>query len=459
MNRVAILGGGPAGYVGAIRARQLGAEVTLVEMDALGGTCLNRGCVPSKVFLRCAEAARMARQLDQFGVEAEFKAINWPQVIRRKTQVVGQLVKGVEYLMKQNGIKVVRGKGRLAEPHVIAVETEGKEETVTADRVVLATGSVPARLPLPGLDLPGVLTSDEMLDIDHIPQSLAIIGGGVIGVEFAEVFSAMGSKVTIIEMLPRIIPLEDEEMSAELARAFRRRKIDVFADARVSAVAERDGKHVVQFAQGGEEREVEAELVLSAVGRGPATEGLGFAEAGLEMERRTIKVNGRMETNVAGVYACGDAIGGVLLAHVGSAEGKVAVANATGGEAEMDYSAIPSAIYTHPEVGSTGLTEAQAREQGLDVKVGKFYFRAAAKAVADGEREGLAKIVADGATGKIIGGHIIGPHATDLIHEVVLALKTGATAHTLGEMIHAHPTFSEPIMEASEDVLGRAIHK
>lgn len=459
MTHVAILGGGPAGYVGAIRARQLGAEVTLVEMDALGGTCLNRGCIPSKALLKTAEVARTVQDSSQFGVDCQFQGFNWGQAIRRKNRVVAQVVKGVEYLMDQNGIRVVRGKGRLADPLTIVVDTEGGEETVRADRVLLCPGSIPAPLPVPGGDAPGVLTSDEILDLDRIPESLVVIGAGYVGVEFADIFSAVGSKVTIIEFLPRIVPGEDEEVSAELARSFRRRKIDMFTGARVSGMSERNGKRLVAFTQEGQEREVEAEVVLSAVGRWANTEGIGLSEAGLEMNGRFIKVNGRMATNVPQVYACGDAIGGYLLAHVAFAEGKVAAQNALGRESEMDYTAIPSAVYTHPEIGSTGLTEAQAGERGIDVKVGRFFFRAAGKAVAEAEREGMAKVVVNAATGQVIGGQIVGPHATDLIHEVVLAVRLGATAEQVGEMVHAHPTLAEPIMEAAEDALGRAIHK
>jgi len=459
MTHVAILGGGPAGYVGAIRARQLGAEVTLVEMDSLGGTCLNRGCIPSKALLKTAEVARTVQDSSQFGVDCQFEGFNWGQAIRRKNRVVAQVVKGVEYLMDQNGIRVVRGKGRLADPLTIVVDTESGEETVRADRVLLCPGSIPAPLPVPGSDAPGVLTSDEILDLDRIPESLVVIGAGYVGVEFADIFSAVGSKVTIIEFLPRIVPGEDEEVSAELARSFRRRKIDMFTGARVSGMSERNGKRLVAFTQEGQEREVEAEVVLSAVGRWANTEGIGLSEAGIEMNGRFIKVNGRMETNVPQVYACGDAIGGYLLAHVAFAEGKVAAQNALGREREMDYTAIPSAVYTHPEIGSTGLTEAQAGERGIDVKVGRFFFRGAGKAVAEAEREGMAKVVVNAATGQVIGGQIVGPHATDLIHEVVLAVRLGATAEQVGEMVHAHPTLAEPIMEAAEDALGRAIHK
>jgi len=459
LSHIVILGGGPAGYVAAIRAKQLGADVTLAEMDALGGTCTNRGCIPSKAMLRCAEVAREAHEMDQYGVEVEFKSVNWQKVLQRKDQVVSQVRKGVEFLMKEHGISVIQGKGRLVEPHAVEIETDGKTETVEGNSVLLAVGSVPARLPLPGFDLPGVLSSDQILNIQQIPESIAIIGAGPIGVEFADVFNSMGSKVTIIELLPRLVPLEDEEISAELARSFRRRRIEVFASAKVSGVVERDGRPVVQFQHEGKPRGVAAEVVLSAVGRWPNTEGIGLPEAGIEMNRRAIKANARMETNVPDVYAAGDAIGGILLAHVAFQEGRVAVANALGQGMEMDYRAIPSVTYTHPEIGSTGLSEAQANERGMDTKVGRFYFRAAGRAVAEGHREGMAKIVVDAATGKVIGGHVIGPRATDLIHEVVFAIHTGATAKQLGEMVHGHPTLSEPVKEATEDALGVAIHK
>jgi len=341
----------------------------------------------------------------------------------------------------------------------ISVDTGGKEEVVRADKILLATGSSPALLPLPGLQPPDVLTSTETLEIPAVPQSLAIIGGGVISCEFADVFSAMGSKVTIIEMLPRIVPLEDEEISAELMRVFRRRRIEVFVDARVTGAIQRDGKRVVQFLHQDQEKEVEAEAVLCAVGRRLNTEGLGLEEAGVSLDRRRIVVNEKLETSVPGVYAVGDCIGGYLLAHVASAEGKVAVGNALGAQQEMDYTAVPSAVYTHPEIGSVGLTEAQAVARGFEVKVGRFPFRAAGRALAEGVREGLVKLVAEAATGKLLGGHILGHHATDIIHEVVLAIQTGQTAHTVGEMIHAHPSLAEPIMEAAEDVFGQAIHK
>jgi len=456
---LAILGAGPGGYVAAVRARQLGADVTLVEMDKLGGVCLNCGCIPSKALLRSADLTRAAQELADFGVQASFQGVDWLAVQRRKERVVSQLVKGVEFLMKSNGVRVVTGRGRLVDAHTLSVDTGGKEEVVAADKLVIATGSSPAVLPLPGLQPPDVLTSTDLLAIERIPDSLAIIGGGVISSEFADLFNAMGTKVTVLEMLPRLVPLEDEEISAELLRIFKRRKIECFVDARVTGAVARDGKRAVQFQHEGKEKEVEAEAVLSAVGRTPNVAGLGLEEVGVELERRHIKVNARMETNVPGVYAIGDCIGGYLLAHVASAEGKVAVANALGGDAEMAYHAIPSAVFTHPEIGSTGMTEAQAKERGFDVKVGRFPFRASGRALAEGVRDGFVKLVADAATGKLLGGHIIGHHATDIVHEVVLAVHSGQTAEYVGEVIHGHPTLAEPIMEAAEDISGRAIHK
>ena len=459
MPHIAIIGGGPAGYVGAIRARQLGADVTLVEMDAIGGTCLNRGCIPSKALLRSAELIQLASRLGEFGVEAELKGVDWTRMVQRKNQVVSQGVKGVEYLMRQNGVRVVEGRGRLVELKTVAVDTGGREETIAADIVLVATGSISAGLPLPGMDGPGVVTSKEMLSLEQIPDSLVIIGAGYVGMEFADVFNAVGSKVTVIEMMPHILPIEDEEIVAELARAFRRRRIETHVNARVDEVLVRDGKQVVRFTKDEKEHEASADLVLCAVGRWPNAENIGLEDAGIEMDGRAVKVDARMEANVSGVYAAGDVIGGIMLAHVASAEAKVAVGNALGQQAQMDYGAIPSAVYTHPEIASTGLTEASAREQGIDVMVGKFFFRAAGKAQAEGFREGLVKLVVDAESGKVIGGQICGPHATDLIHEVVLAVHLGATAEQVGGMVHAHPTLSEPIMEAAEDALGRAIHK
>ena len=452
-----ILGGGPGGYVAAVRAAQLGARVALVESRELGGTCLNRGCIPTKAILHAAELADQIREADQFGLRAGLVGIDFPKVMAHKERVVSQLRKGVEFLMQHNKIQVFRGVGNFRDAQTISVNNG--EDSLRTKKTLIATGSVPARIPLPGAEGEGVITSDEALLLDRVPASLAIIGGGAIGIEFAQIFSAFGAKVTLVEMLDHILPLEDAEIVAELARVLRRKKIDVYAPAKVAEIRHGpDGKTIV-FTAGGSTKEVTAELVLLAVGRWPNLEGLQIQRAGVELERRAVKVNPKMETNVPGNYACGDVIGGLLLAHVASAEGKVAVANALGGEARMSYEAIPTCVYSFPEVASVGLNEEQAKQSGREVKVGRFFFRASGKALAMGERTGLAKIVADARTNVVVGGQIVGPHATDLIAEVTLAVARRVTAGELGEVVHAHPTLGEPIMEAAEDVLGRAIHK
>lgn len=459
MTHVVVLGGGPAGYVAAVRGRQLGAEVTLVEMDRLGGVCLHRGCIPSKVLLRSAELARLAPGLDEFGVRADYRGFDWPQALRRKERIVAQLAQAIEQLLARRGVTVIQGRGRLLEPRVVEVETHRGVEILRADRVLVCPGSSPAPLPVPGGDAAGLLTSDELLAREEPPESIIIIGGGYIGAEFADLLNALGVRVTVIEMLPRLLPQADEEVSAEVARAFRRRRIEASAGAKVTGIAPGEGGWTVHFRQGEKERTAQAAAVLVAVGRTPNTRGLGLEEAGIALERGRVVVNERLETSAEGVYACGDVLGRIMLAHVASAEGKVAVANALGADLHMDYRAIPSAIFTHPEVGSVGLTEEQARADGREVKVGRFSFRGVGKALAEGERDGLVKIVSDARTGEVLGGHIVGLHATEMVHELALAIHLRARAEDIAELVHAHPSLSEPIMEAAEDVLGRAIHK
>jgi dihydrolipoamide dehydrogenase len=452
---LAIVGGGPGGYVAAVKAAQLGARVALVESRELGGTCLNRGCIPSKVLLQAAELAEQIRQAGQIGLQAELTGIDLPKVMAYKERVVSQLRKGVEFLMKQNKIEVFAGVGSFQDAETISVNNG--EHILRSKRTLVATGSAPARIPLPGGE--ATITSDEALFLEKMPASAVIIGGGSIGIEFAQIFSAFGAKVAVIEVLDHILPLEEEEIVAELARVLKRRKIEIHTPAKVEEIRPgAEGKTVV-FTEAGARKEVGAELVLMAVGRRPELRGLEIEKVGIELERGAVKVNARMETNVPGLYACGDVIGGLLLAHVASAEGKVAVTNALGGEAKMSYEAMPVCVYGFPEVASVGLSEEKAKEQGREVKVGRFFFRASGKALAMGERNGLVKIVADARTKVIVGGQIVGPHATDLIAEVVLAVARGMTAEELGEVVHGHPTLSEPIAEAAEDVLGRAIHK
>lgn len=454
-----VLGGGPGGYVAAVRAAQLGGKVALVEMDELGGTCLNRGCIPTKALLHCAALCEAARGGTSAGLAIGEFETSLPEMQRRCGQVVAQLRKGVEHLMEANGVEVVRGRGRLAEAGAIAVETDSGATSVACRNILLATGSTPSRIPVPGTDGPGILDSDRALALTEPPESMAIIGGGAIGLEFGYLFAVLGTQVTIIEMLDQILPNEDPEIVEVVARAFRRRKIKVHAPARVEEVRAGNGAHTVVFSARDKQQELQVEQVLVAVGRTPRTEDLGLEELGVEMQGRAVKVNERMETSVPGVYACGDLTGGWLLAHVAFVEGEVVAENAMGGDRGMDYRAVPSCVYTNPEVASVGLSEAQAAEQGREVKVGRFFFRGCGKALALGERDGLVKVVADARTREILGTQMVGPHVTDLISEAVLAVQHRLTADQIAVTIHPHPTLSEAFWEAARDAFGCALHK
>lgn len=455
---LAIIGGGPGGYVAALRAANMGAKVALVEYDEVGGTCLNRGCIPSKALLHSAEIYDEVRTAAEFGIITEAPKADLPAMVKRMDSVVAQLRKGVELLLKGRGVRLIKAKGSLAGPNKIVARSEAGEETIAARKIILATGSVPARPPIPGADRE-VITSNEILWLKEVPGSMVVIGAGAIGLEFSYLFSTLGTKVTIIEMLPRILPTEDEEVTTELGRAFRRKGVDIYTGARVNEICSANGRKQVKYTYQEKEAVAEADVVLMATGRVPYTEQLGLESLGMEMNRRFIKANARLETSVPGVYAIGDVIGGLQLAHKASAEGRVAVENALGHEAEMDYRAVPACVYTHPETASVGINEAQAAESGLKVKVGRFPFRALGKAVAIGERTGFVKLVADAESGKLLGAQMIGPHVTDLIAETALAVQMGLSAKQVAETIHAHPTLAEPVQEAAEDILGLAVHK
>jgi len=456
--QVTVIGGGPGGYVAAARAAQLGATVALVEGRELGGTCLNRGCIPTKALLRSVEVYRLARAGKEYGVTAETVSFDWLKAQARKGRVVKQLRAGVEGIMANRGVQVVAGWGRLASPTLVEVETAKGTIAIDTGKVIIATGSVPARVPIPGTEGAGIITSDEALELDHVPASLVVIGGGAIGLEFAFLFNALGAQVTVVEMLPHVLPAEDDEIADELTRALKKQGVSIFSPAQVKGIADGpQGKQVTIAAAAGE-KTLDCEYVLMAVGRTPNLERLGADALGLARERRALAVNERMETNLPGVYAVGDAIGGMLLAHVASAEGKVAAANALGGKHAMRYRAVPACLYTTPEVASVGVSESEATARGVACRVARTNFRAIGKAVAMGERDGLAKIVAEQETGRVLGAQIIGPHATDLVAEAALAIETGVTAGQLAETIHAHPTLSESLLEAAEGVLGLAIH-
>lgn len=456
---VAIIGGGPGGYVAAIRAAQLGGRVVLIEKEYVGGTCLNRGCIPSKALLDAASRYQALKHASDYGLSAGSVSFDYAQVQARKNRVVLQLRSGVEGLIKGNGITYLHGFGRLIDPRRIEVRlNDGTSEEVVARSVVLATGSVESRPPIPGLDLPGVFGSDEALDLNEIPQSVIIIGGGAIGVEFATLFSAFGSQVSVVEMLPTLVPAEDPDLGRELARQFQRRNIQVFTETRLEQIAQAPGGGLdVTISSATGPRTLHAEKVMVAIGRVPNTQGLGLDRIGVELAGRMVKVDSRLRTTVAGVYAIGDLVGG-RYAHVASAQGEVAVENALGHDSEMDYRAIPSVTFSTPQVASVGLTEEQARARGEAIKVGRFPFLASSKAVVVGETAGFVKVVADAKYGQVLGVHMVGPDVTDLIAEPTLSVMMEATIEDIAHAIHAHPTLPEAFKEATLAVDLRAIH-
>jgi len=464
---VVIIGAGPGGYVAAIRAAQLGGKVVLVEGRELGGTCLNRGCIPTKTLVEAMSVLRTIRKAREFGIECAEPSAQFGRIMNRVQRVVKQLRSGVEYLMKKNGIRVVQGWARLVNEHVVEIEkTDGSTEQLTARNIIIASGSCPSVIPIPGADSRGVLNSDTILELTELPHSLLIVGGGAVGVEFAQVFATFGTRVTIIEMMPRILPLGDPEISEELARVFKRERINIETDAQVTSISDSAEGKVVTYAANsddtphgaGKEKTASAEYVLMAVGRAPNLQRLGVEALPLKMERGRILVNDHCQTSIPSIYAIGDAIRGVGLAHWASAEGIVAAENAMGLASSMAERPIPSCVYTDPEIASVGLTEAAAVEQGREVKVGKFSLRVLGRSVAAGVREGFVKIIADAEYERILGIHIIGERATDLIGEATLALQLGVTLPELAETIHPHPTFSEAFAEAAHAARGVAIH-
>ena len=457
---VVVVGSGPGGYVAAIRAAQLGQKVAVVEADRPGGICLNWGCIPTKALLRNAEVLQLFRRAAEFGVTVENLRADYAVAHGRSRQVSERMSKGVEFLFRKNKITLVPGRGEFVGPGAVRVTAgDGSTRTLEGRAVILATGAAPKSLPGVAIDGTRVISSDEALRLDRLPPSVIVIGAGAVGVEFADVFAAYGVEVTVVEALPRLLPIEDEEISKLLARSFAKRKIEVRAGVKVQAV--RPGKDgvAVEIEHEGQAARLEAAVVLMAVGRGAKTEGLGLERLEVAMERGFVKVSPRMETSVPGVYAIGDVAGPPLLAHKASAEGVLVAEVIAGHPAQpINYPAIPGCTYCHPQVASVGLTEAQARADGRQVKVGKYMFLANGKAQALGEPEGLVKVVAAADTGEILGAHILGAEATELIAEFTLGKTLEATVEEVGHTIHAHPTMAEAVMEAALDAMGQAIH-
>ena len=466
MNHLAILGAGPGGYVAAIRAAQLGARVTVIENQALGGVCLNWGCIPSKALLSVVELGDKAKKAKDFGIQLGGPVTYDPAVmVARKNKVVSTLVKGIATLFKTWNIEHVEGTGELLDARTIRVaKPDGAETRVVADGVIIATGSSWPNLPLFPIDGTQIITSKQALDLSRIPVSLLIVGGGVEGCEFASLYSGLGTQVTLVELVPRLLPLEDEEISQMMERELKKRGVDIRTGVTVDQIVRQPDLVTAHLRDG---LSLNVEQVLVSVGRGFNSRGIGLEKAGVQVGTcGEIVVNERMETNVPGVYAIGDVVGKAMLAHVASAQGKVAVENFMGRPRTIDYDVIPTGIFTLPEIGRVGLTEQQARDRcvaaGKDpqqsVKVGRFRYGGLGKAQATGDIQGLLKVVADAESDRILGVHILGAHAADLVHEAALAMHLGATVSRVAEMIHAHPTLAEGLMEAMEDVHGHAIH-
>ena len=464
---IAILGAGPGGYVAAIRAAQLGARVTVVEQQALGGVCLNWGCIPSKALLSVIELGDKLKKAEDLGILLSGPPrYDLARMVARKNKVVASLVKGIATLFNAWKIEVVEGRGRLVDARTITVTAaDGAQRQVQADAILIATGSSWPQLAQFPVDGKTIITSKQALDLESVPPRMIILGAGVEGCECASLFSGLGTQVTMVELQAAVLPLEDDEVSVLMARELKKRGVDVRTGTTIQDVLVRDGLVAAQLKDGST---VDAEMLLVSIGRGFQSRDIGAEAAGVALGRRgEILVDDRMETNVPGVYAIGDVVGKAMLAHVASAQGKVAVENIMGHPTTIRYDVIPAGIFTLPEVGRVGLTERQARERaqagGQDpdhaIKVGRFRYAALGKAQATGDSTGLFKVIADAATGRLLGAHIVGAHAADLIHEAALAMETGATVAQISHMIHAHPTLAEGFVEAVEDVEGCAIHQ
>ena len=457
---VTIVGAGPGGYVAAVRSAQLGLSVALVEKEHLGGVCLNWGCIPTKSLLRNAEVISLLRRGKEFGFTVSGLEVDFGAAVDRSRKVSGRLVKGIGALMRKNKVEVIEGIGTLKSANAVEVTLNaGGTRTLGTRNVIIATGGR-ART-IPGIEVDGerVLTYRQAIVLRELPASVVVVGAGPIGMEFAHVWSTYGAEVTVVEMLPHAVPLEDEEVSKEIERAFKRRKVQLLTSTRVQGVeTTSDGVRVTVAGEKGEQV-LEAERALIAIGVRPNSEGLGLEEIGVQVERGNVVVDDSMRTNVPGVYAIGDVTGKLALAHVASAQGIVAAETIAGAETvTLDYEAMPRCTYCQPQVASFGITEPQAAERGHEVKVGKFPFRPNGKALGLGDYDGFVKIVADAASGEILGGHMVGPEVTELLPELVLARQWELTPEEIARTVHAHPTLSEVLMEAAHGVFGTPIH-
>lgn len=457
-----VVGGGPGGYVAAIRGAQLGMQVSVIEQDRLGGLCLNWGCIPSKALLRSAEVYHLLHRAQEFGLKAGEISFEWEKIIQRSRKVSEQISKGVAFLFRKNKIEHIDGTGRIRKDKVVEVTKDGKAVgEYKAKNILVATGGTHRSIPGVALDRKKVITSTEAMIWPELPKSLLVIGGGPIGVEFAYFYNAFGCKVTIIEMMPQILPLEDEEVVKALTSNYKKNGITIETNARVTAVTPSAKDVTVTYSVNGAEKKVAGEVALMAIGFSGQTSNLGLEDLGVATDKTFISVDRKTyATNVPNIYAVGDVIGAPLLAHVASAEGIACVENIAGKHAvPVNYNNIPGCTYCQPQVASVGLTEKQAREKGYDVAVGRFGFKPLGKAIAVGETDGFVKLIVDKKYGELLGAHILGHEATDMIAELVVARTLETTVHELIKTVHAHPTFTEAVMEAAADALGEAIHQ
>ncbi|HHW61298.1 MAG TPA: dihydrolipoyl dehydrogenase [Syntrophomonadaceae bacterium] len=456
-----IIGAGPGGYVAAIRAAQMGSRVILIEKDELGGTCLNWGCIPTKCLVRSAEVYKTLQSAADYGCSAEKINFSMPAVMARKDAVVKQLRQGIEILLHANKIQVLKGSARLLDARTVQVQGQQQERSIKADHLIIATGSRIVDPRIPGIQLKQVINSDMALQMTSLPRKMVIVGGGVIGMEFAFIYAGFGVEVSVVEYAEEILMNCDQDICREIHRIAEQKGIKIYSEARVDAILSTEGQEcIVVFNQAEESKFLAADRVLMAVGRQPVTEGLGLEEIGVQLneDRRGIQVNERMQTSIPNIYAIGDVTNQVLLAHVASAQGIVAVENIMGQERSMNYHAIPSTIFTDPEIGIVGLSEAMAVEQGYEIAVGTFPIEANGKALCQGESQGFIKIISEKRSGRILGAAIIGSHASDLIAELTLAVNKQLNTQDIIDTIHAHPTTAEIIHEAALAARGQPLH-
>ncbi|MBC8323151.1 MAG: dihydrolipoyl dehydrogenase [Candidatus Marinimicrobia bacterium] len=457
---IAILGGGPGGYVAAIRAAQLGKNVAIIDKDRLGGICLNWGCIPTKALLKNAEVLHYIKNAEAFGIKIPKYSVDFPMSIARSRTIADQLSKGIAFLMKKNNITHIEGNGKLTSTTIIEVKKGKSKQTIEADKIILATGGRPRFFPGMELDGKRIISSKEAMSLKKIPKKMIIIGSGAIGVEFAYFYNEYGSEIHLIEMMDRIVPIEDEAVSKELARNFKKAKMKIYTGAKVSKIDALKTKVNVHLERKGKKETIEGDIALVAIGVTGNIEGIGLEDMGVATEKGAITINEFNQTSVPKIYAIGDVTGPPWLAHVASAQGHVAAEHAAGHDTTpVDYSNIPGCTYCQPQVASIGLTESTAKEKGYDVTIGKFDFKASGKAMAAGSTAGFVKLVFDSKYGELLGAHIIGSEATEMIAELGMAKALESTWHELATTVHAHPTLSEAVMEAALDAMGQGVHQ